>query len=483
MTHVIVIGGGPAGVTAALRARELGAEVSLVERGMLGGTCTNDGCVPTRALAKAARLVRDAEQFSHYGLISDPPRIDFQAVLARTQQVVYQVQEKKQLLAHLQEVQIQTFAEVGNAVFSGSHTLHLENGQDLEGDKIIICAGGSPRKLTFPGSEHTITHSEIWGLTSLPKSVIIVGGGATGCQLASIFAAFGAHVTLMDVAPRLLITEDEAVADIMTDVLKSRNIDVITGIEGLQRIDLRNEQRQLSYGIGGETRTVTALAVVMAVGWPGNLDSLHLESANIERSGNYIQTNDFLQTSAPHIYAAGDITGRMMLVQSAGHQARIAVENAVLGNTQQVDQRLIPHGGFTDPEYGSVGLTEASARKSHDVLVATVPYADLDRAVIDDHLVGFCKLIIDRDTQQVIGAHVVGEQAVEVIQMVTAGMAGQLRIGQFADLELAYPTFAAIVGVCARQLAREIGEVPVVPQWRSLIRPRASEWERRERDS
>jgi pyruvate/2-oxoglutarate dehydrogenase complex dihydrolipoamide dehydrogenase (E3) component len=170
----------------------------------------------------------------------------------------------------------------------------------------------------------------------------------------------------------------------------------------------------------------------------------------------------------------------MMLVQSASYQARVAVENALLGVERRDERRLVPHGGFTDPEYASVGMTEAQARAQHDCAVAVVPYMDMDRAVIDGHTVGFCKLIVDRTTRQVIGAHVVGELAVEVVQLVAAGMAGGLYVEQLAELEIAYPTFSAVVGLAARQLVRELGVVPVVPEWRELRKLRGAEWERRD---
>ncbi|MBA2253563.1 MAG: NAD(P)/FAD-dependent oxidoreductase [Chloroflexi bacterium] len=170
----------------------------------------------------------------------------------------------------------------------------------------------------------------------------------------------------------------------------------------------------------------------------------------------------------------------MMLVQSATFEARIAAENAVGGGMLNAAHGIVPHGGFTDPEYGSVGLTEAAAREHADVVVAQVPYRDLDRAVIDGRTEGFCKLIVSRQTRHVLGAHVVGEQAVEVVQLVAAGMAAGARAEQLAQLELAYPTFTAIVGLAARQLVRELGVVPLAPAWRALAHPRAAEWEQSE---
>lgn len=480
MYDMVILGGGPAGVTAALRARELGASVALIERGTMGGTCTNDGCVPTRVLAKAARLMRDVEQFGQYGiLLSDKPTVDFAEVLKRTQQVVYQVHEKKQLIDHLTRVGVELFSRVGNASFADAHHVKLEDGRMIEGEQFVLCVGGHARRLNLPGIEHTLLHSDVWTMDALPESVVIVGGGATGCQLASIFESFGSKVTLLDIAPQILLTEDALVAQTMKQEFERRGVDIITGIERIERVELHNGLKHLVFSQAGEEHTLVAEAVLMSVGWPGNIDQLNLEAAGVAVERGYIQVNDALQTSAPHIYAAGDITGKMMLVQSAGYQARVAVENALGHGQHKAQHKLVPHGGFTDPEYGSVGVTEQQM-SSEQAATVVVPYADMDRAVIDGLPVGFCKLIVDRGTRQIIGAHVVGEQAVEVVQMITAGMAGNLRIEQYADLEFAYPTFAAIVGLAARQLARELGVLEVAPEWLALgqIDKRGSEWER-----
>ncbi|GAB4522786.1 MAG: mercuric reductase [Anaerolineae bacterium] len=483
MYDLVIIGGGPAGTTAALRARELGATVALVEKGTLGGTCTNDGCVPTRVLAKAARLLRDVEQFEKYGLLLDcKPRVDFVEVLKRTQQVVYEVHEKKQLLDHLVASGVDVFSGVGAASFRDAHTLTTEDGHTIEGDKFVICAGGSARRLPFPGSELALTHSDVWTLDALPESVAIIGSGATGCQLASVLQSFGAQVTLMDIADRILLSEDVHVAELVAQEFEKEGMTILTGIEGVARIERGTEKvLNLVYKQAGDEKTLPVSAVILAVGWPGNADSLNIAAAGIEANRTYIKVNDQLQTTAPNIYAAGDITGRLMLVQTAAYQARMAVENALLGDARPVEERLVPHGGFTDPEYGGVGLTEAQARENYDCLVATVPYADIDRAVIDDRREGFCKLIVDRESHRVLGAHVVGEQAVEIVQMVAAGMAGGMTVEQLADLELAYPTFTAIVGIAARQLVRELGSVKVVQEWRELAMVRGSEWERLDR--
>jgi pyruvate/2-oxoglutarate dehydrogenase complex dihydrolipoamide dehydrogenase (E3) component len=473
--QVVVVGGGPAGVTAALRARELGAEVALFERGRMGGTCTNDGCVPTRVLAHAARLVRDAEQFADYGFVGAPPEVDFPRLLERTRALVEEVHEKKRLRERLEAGGVHVFDGAGAARFADENSLVLEDGRRIEGEKFVLCAGGHARRLDLPGAELALTHSDVWTMEALPPSVAVVGASATGCQLASVFAAFGARVWLLDLAPRILSGEDEAVSEGVAEAFRRRGIEITTGMDGVERIEESREGCRLIYSWGGEEHALTVRAVIFTVGWPGNADSLNPSAAGVEVGrGGYVRVDDALRTSAPHVFAAGDVTGRMMLVQSATHEAEIAAENAVLDGGQTLRHAVVPHGGFTDPEYGGVGPTEEEARREHECAVAVVPYADLDRGIIDGRPGGSCKLIVSRAKRRVLGAHIVGEQAVEVVQVVATAMRAGMRVEQLADLELAYPTFTAVVGLAARRLVRDLGLVPLVPE-----RPRAAEWELR----
>src|ERR671917_2486329 len=401
MVEVVVVGGGPAGVTAALRARELGASVALVERGNLGGTCTNDGCVPTRVLARAARLRRDAEQFAQYGLEGDPPEVDFVRLLNRAQHVVYTVHQKKQLRGQLESAGVRVLDRAGDARFLDAHTLTLGDGENLRGERFILCAGGHARRIPFPGSEHTLTHSDVWTMRGLPRSVAVVGGAATGCQLASVFAAFGSRVWLLDVAPHLLGGEDGAVSDGVAEAFWRRGIEIVAGIGGIEKIAYEKGSLRLFFSKKDEAHTLVAENIVLAVGWPGNVEGLNLEVAGVEVERGHVRVDDALRTSAPHVFAAGDITGRMMLVQSATPEGDLAAEQTVLCGEHGYQHTIVPHGGFTDPEYGSVGLTESRARQGHDCVVAVVPYAELDRGVIDGHTEGFCKLVVDRPSRRI----------------------------------------------------------------------------------
>src|SRR5919107_1709098 len=465
MFEVVVIGGGPSGIIAALRARELGAKVALIEREHLGGVSTNDGCVPTRVLAKAARLMRDAEQFADYGLEGGPPKVDFVRLLNRTEHIVETVHQKKQLRAHLETADVRLFDGLGDARFLDGHTLSLGNGSSVQGEKFILCVGGHARRIPLPGGEHALTHSDVWTMKRLPESVAVVGGAATGCQLASVFAAFGSRATLLEVSPRILAAEDAAVSEGVAEAFERRGIEIITGIGGVERVERENGRLSLFYAKNDETHPLAAETIMFAVGWPGNVEGLNLEAVGVEtRRGGYVLVDDSLRTSAPHIFAAGDITGRMMLVQSATNEGNLAAEQTVLGGEHGYRHTIVPHGGFTDPEYASVGLTEK-----------------LDRGVVDGHTEGFCKLLVDRGSRRILGAHIVGEQAVEVVQIVATAMRAGMLVEHLADVEFAYPTFTAIVGIAARRILRELGLVAVSPRWGIPERTLGAEWEHSDR--
>lgn len=355
----------------------------------------------------------------------------------------------------------------------------MPDGRRFQGQKFILAAGGRARRLDFPGAALALTHSDIWRLRALPRSVAIVGGAATGCQLAAIFNAFGSQVSVLDVAPTILTAEDSLVSQTMTEAFARHGVAVVTGIGGIERIERAGRELALAYRLGGGVQTLLAEAVVLSTGWLGNLDGLNLPAAGVETDGRYVLTDQTCRTSAPHIYAAGDIDGRMMLVQSAGYEARIAAENALLGGNGRKEHQIVPHGGFTHPEYASVGPTEAQARQERDCAVAVARYADLDRAVIDGHTEGFCKLIVDRETHRLVAAHVVGEQALEIVHVAAAGMAADMRVEQLAELQIAYPTFTAILGLAARRIVADLGVLPLAREWRGLGRAPA-EWERSE---
>lgn len=468
MFDVIVIGAGPAGIQAASRAAELGADTALATREYVGGMATNDGPVPVRTLAHAARLVREARQLEQYGITSVPPEVDYSKLLKRVQGVVREVHERLNPRSELESLGVTVHEHAGLARFLDPHTIETESGLRLEGRKIIICAGGKPRRLNIPGIEHTATHSDAWGLRSIPQSMIVVGSGATGVQVASVFSAFGTKVSLFEVAPRILMTEDHDVSAAMKRELRAAGIEVFEGIDGVVAVERSKDGVRFKYRVAGDVRAIETSLVVMAVGWAANADDLRLESAGVKLDQRgYIQVNEFMQTNIPHIFAAGDIDGHLMLVPTSSHEGYYAASNAVQGPRYSMKTELIPVGSFTDPEYAQVGLTEARAREKYEVLVSTVDFGRFPRAIIDGRTSGFCKMVADRPTLKILGCHVVGERAVETVQLVAAGMKVGMTVKQLAELPLSFPTYVAIVGWAAyeimRQLGLAIGEQPWEP--------------------
>ncbi len=235
MTDVVVIGGGPAGMTAALRAADLGAKTVLVTRDEFGGMAANDGPVPVRTLAHAARLLRDARSLGRYGIVVGEPLLDYTRLLARVGEVVEEVRVHSTFRSLLDGLDVVVNERCGVARFTDAHTLETESGLRLRADKFVICTGGTSRRLSVPGSELTATHSDAWGLTAVPPSMIVIGGGATGAQVASIFNAFGSRIKLFQSGPRILPTEDEEVSAVVADAFRESGIEV-TGELWLDRV-------------------------------------------------------------------------------------------------------------------------------------------------------------------------------------------------------------------------------------------------------
>lgn len=453
---VLVIGAGPAGMAAATRSAELGARTGVVERARLGGTCVNSGCVPTRVLAKTARLYREVRTAREYGIVVHEPAVDWPQLVRRVRSTVDRVLEAKGYDDTMRRLKI-TLLE-GEAAFTGPREL-LIDGRTVTAASIILCVGGSARRLPIPGAEHAVLPHEVLDLPQLPSAVAIIGGGHTGAQLATIFDALGSRVTLLDVAPRILTTEDDDVSTAVTDGFRSRGVSVEVGISGVDGIDQHDDGLELRWRGTDGAQTARVGAVVMAAGWPANVEGLGLDAAGVATERNAIPVDDYLRSNVPHIFVAGDANGTSMLVQAAVFEGETAAENAVLGAHRTTPHHLLPEGGFTDPDYAGVGLTEAQAKeRDPECAVVVVPYGAAERPIIDDREQGFLKLVTDRHRELILGAHAVGENAVEVIQAVATAMGAGTDVATLARVKFAYPTYSAIIGHAARAAVRGAGK-------------------------
>ena len=447
---VVVVGAGPAGVVAALRAARLGAEVALITRDQFGGMAANDGPVPVRTLAQAARLIREARQLPLYGIGGSKPTLDYPQLLARVRQVTDAAREHTLLRDDLEQAGVRIHEQAGLARFVDAHSIESDAAPPLHADKIILCTGGISRPLPVPGFELTATHSDAWNLSSVPASMLVIGAGATGVQVASIFNAFGSRVSLVEVGPRILMSEDRDVSEAVGLALAASGVQIVEdvgAIDGFERC--ADGVRLLHTSDDGQHGIEAALAVV-AAGWIADTGGLALDQARVATNQRgFVQVDAQMRTTAAHVFAAGDITGRAMVVHEAARQGLIAATNAVLGGHAAVPSQASPIGSFTDPEYASVGLTETAAKQTYKTTVATVRFDSLPRPIIDGRQDGFCKLIVDRQEHVILGCHVVGERAVELAQLAATAMAAKMSVEQLALVPFSFPTYAGALGRAA----------------------------------
>jgi dihydrolipoamide dehydrogenase len=454
---VLVIGAGPAGAAAALRAADLGARVTLLTRGEFGGMAANDGPVPVRTLAQAARLLRDAHQLGSFGISVGKPALDYTRLLARVADVVEAVRAHAVFRDPLDRLGVTICEHSGAARFIDAHTVASEHGPAIRAEKVILCAGGVSRRLGVPGFALTATHSDAWSLTTVPPSMLVVGGGATGAQVASIFNAFGTRVQFFEAGPRILRTEDEAVSAAVASAFRAAGIVVREGFGAIEGFEKTANGIRMIFTKGGRRESAEAALAVVAVGWVADAAGLGLIQAGVETDQRgYVKVDPYLKTSQPHIFAAGDVTGHLMLVPQALQDGFVAATNAVRGASLTREDKVTPIGSFTDPEYAQVGLSEAKAREKFDVLVSSVNFDSTSRTIIDGRTAGFCKLIVDRRSKEILGCHVVGERAVEIVQVVSIAMTARMRVDEFARIPLSFPTYAGILGRVTALASREL---------------------------
>ena len=454
---VVVIGAGPAGVVAALRAARLGARTTLITRDQVGGMAAGDGPVPVRALAQAARLRREARHLDRYGIGTTETTLDYGRLLARVREVVTEVAQHSVPRAELQEAGVVLCEHAGTARFVDAHTIEADHGIRLRADKVILCAGGTNRTLPVPGAELAGSHRDAWTLTTVPESLLVVGAGATGVQVASVFTELGSHVALFEAGPRILATEDEDVSRTMAAAFRGAGIDVREDFGQVRGFEQTPGGVRMRFEKDTVMDSVEANMAVVAIGWLADTAGLNLAAAGVATtSRGYVQVDAHLRTTAAHVFAAGDITGRLMLVPNAGQDGYVAATNAVEDRGVTLSTPANPIGSFTDPEYAQVGLSEAKAREDHEVVVATVPFAVIARPIIDGRPDGFCKLIVDRGTHRILGCHVVGERAVEIAQVAAVAVAAAMPVEGFVRIPISFPTYTNVLGRAALETARQL---------------------------
>ena len=424
--RLLIIGGGPGGYETAVEAAKRGLEVTLITEGPLGGTCLNEGCIPTKTFCYYAELI---EQNNKAGLDCKP---SFAAAAQRKQAVIEQLRGGIDML--LKNVQVVH----GKAQFKDSKTVVCE-GQEYTADRIIIATGSVSASLPIPGAENCLTSKVILDLTEVPESICIIGGGVIGLEFASILSSFGSQVTVLEYCPNILPRFDVDLAKRLKQSLSKRGINIEVQAQ-VTRID----GNTVTYLKKDKEFTVQANMVLMAVGRRPNVEGLNLEAAGIDYTRKGITVNDSFETSVLGIYAVGDVIGGIMLAHAATYQGLHAL-NVICGRQDSIRFDLIPAAVFTIPEVATIGLTEEQCKEQNlQVRCLKSFYRANGKAVSMDETDGYCKIIVAQDNK-ILGAHLMGAHASDLIHEIAAVMNLNGNLEQLQNVIHAHPTLSEVL--------------------------------------
>ncbi len=414
---VIVLGAGPGGYVAAIRAAQLGMKTAVVEEKHLGGICLNWGCIPTKALLRSAEVLELMQHAGDYGLKADAVSFDFQAIIKRSRAVSRRLNRG---VGHLLKKNGVTVLEGRGRLLGGGRLAVTGKAEgEYAAQHIIIATGARPRDL--PGLERdgklVWSYFEALNPDRLPKSLLVVGSGAIGMEFASFYNALGVDVTVVEIMDRILPAEDAEIAQIARRQLEKAGIRILTGAK-VAKLDKGRETVTATIEAGEETEKLTVERVLSAVGVVANIEDIGLEKAGVKTERGIIKVDGFLRTSTPGIYAIGDVAGPPMLAHKAEHEGVICVEKiAGLDNVHPMDRDRIPGCTYCHPQVASVGLTEEEAKKrGHEVRVGRFPFLANGKAIALGDDQGLVKTVFDAKTGQLLGAHMVGPEVTEMIQ-------------------------------------------------------------------
>jgi pyruvate/2-oxoglutarate dehydrogenase complex dihydrolipoamide dehydrogenase (E3) component len=436
-----IIGGGSAGLTAAKVARFFAKRVAMIDKQRLGGDCLYYGCVPSKALIKAARVMHEVRTCDRWGLQLHGMEVTLGAVNGRVQHAIGEV-AKIDSQENLARMGVDVFlAGAEGAAFLDDHTVRA--GEDaIRAKYMLIATGSRPAVPDVPGLQEAgfLTNEDLFDLQNLPRRLAVIGGGPIGVEMAQAFHRLGAQVTVVQREPHLLPRDDADMIDIIERVFATEGIQVCYETQPVA-VRVENGEKVIEL-TGQRTEPLRVDAILVAVGRRANVEALDLARAGVLTGPRGIPVNERLQTNVSHIYAAGDVVGGPLFTHYAGYQAAQAVRNIFLPIKLKFNPGLLPWVTFTDPEVGHVGLTEEEARKAgKDCHIVKFPYAELERAVTDQDPVGMMKFIID-GKRRVIGCHIAGAAAGEMINEVTLAMNNDLTVDALIGSIHAYPTYS-----------------------------------------
>jgi pyruvate/2-oxoglutarate dehydrogenase complex dihydrolipoamide dehydrogenase (E3) component len=431
-----IIGGGSGGLTAARLATALGAHVLLVDKERLGGDCLYYGCVPSKSLIHVAHVAQQVKEAEKLELVPANPSVNMAKVTEYIQGVIARVAEGEKVYTEGVTVKF------GKIAFQSSTELVL-NGETFTSRNTLIATGSRPAVPDVEGLQETgyMTNEDAFDLVALPPSLVIVGAGPIGVELGQAFKRLGSKVTIVQGPDRILPKEDPEVSTTIARVLQSEGIDIVTGARFV-RASRSGDKKVVTAKQGDKLLHFEADEILLALGRKSNIEGLNLEAAGVKYNKQGIQVDEYLQTTTSNILAIGDVTGGYLFTHVAAYQSGVAVRNALVPiGKKKVDYRVVPWCTFTDPEVARVGLTPEEAGKQHkQVRIVNFPWADIDRAQTESETVGFIKLVLAGKKDELVGVHMVGARAGELLGELSLAMQHNLTLNDILNTIHAYPT-------------------------------------------
>jgi pyruvate/2-oxoglutarate dehydrogenase complex dihydrolipoamide dehydrogenase (E3) component len=444
--NVVVIGGGSAGLVSAYIAATVKARVTLIEQHRMGGDCLNTGCVPSKALIRTTTLLAQIRRSAEFGIASASAEVRFEDVMARVRRVIETV-EPHDSVERYTALGVECLN--GHARIKDPWTVEVDLADGATGTlttrSIVIAAGARPFVPPIPGltDAKPLTSDTVWDLRELPQRLVVLGGGPVGCELAQCFARLGSRVTIVEMAPRLLMREDPDVSALVTERFRAEGLEVLTGYKA-ERV--MNEAQVLVAQREGETRQIAFDCILCAVGRIANTEGYGLEALGIPLSASRtIETDEYLRTMYPNIYACGDVAGPFQFTHTASHQAWYASVNALFAPLRKTraDYRVIPWATFTEPEVARVGINETEARaRNTPYEITTYPMSELDRAIADEDTSGFVKVLTIPGKDRILGVTIVGRHAGDLIAEFVLAMRHGIGLNKILGTIHIYPTLA-----------------------------------------
>lgn len=450
---VVVLGAGPGGYVTAIRVAQLGGSVAIIEKENVGGTCLNVGCIPTKALIKNVEILHSIEMGKKRGIKIDGEIVlDYEkAVKAKDSAVRQLVSGVKSLLA---SNGVDFYQGMGRVEADSIISIESPEGtEQIQYSKLIIATGSSPKVPPIPGAEAegVMTSETLLVEKTVPANLTIIGGGVIGCEFASIFKAYGSKVTIVEMLPDVVAMLDGDVSSYMRDMLLDQGMDLKLGVQVKEIIKPENgELDVVVVDKEGKEESLKSDKVLISIGRKPN--TAGLENLNLEMDRGFVVVNDRLETSAPGVYAIGDVTGKKQLAHVASDMGIIAAENA-MGASKKMDLEIVPSCIYTIPEVGSVGLSEREAReKGYEILVGKFPLVACGKAVATGEPEGVFKIIANKADRKILGAHLIGKSATEVIAEMAAYMKMNATIDHITETIHAHPTISESIAEAARNV-------------------------------